>query len=338
MRAFTRDSLPGRVVFGAGVARSALGREVSALGGARVLVITTPRGEPLARELAAPLGVAGVFTGVREHVPAAVAAAAVEAAADADLLLCVGGGSSVGTAKAVALERRLPIVAVPTTYAGSEMTPVWGRTEDGEKRTGRSPHVLPRTVVYDPSLTVGLPAAITAASGMNALAHAVEAHYAPGVDPVTMIVAREAVRALAAGLPLAVDEEDREEALFGAYLAGAAFAVTGSGLHHTICHILGGAYDLPHAPTHAVLLPYVTAHVEASAPEALAGVGDALGATHAATGLRALAERLAAPTALRDIGMRAEDLDDAARRVRERTGAELRELLGKAFEGTWEDL
>ncbi|MPZ85039.1 MAG: iron-containing alcohol dehydrogenase [Actinophytocola sp.] len=309
MPAFTRDSVPGRVVFGSGAARSALPGEVAALGVARVLLVATKRGESLARSLAERLPVVDVFTDVREHVPAEVADAALAAArrSDVDCLLSVGGGSALGTAKAVALVRPVPIVAVPTTYAGSEMTPVWGRTEGGAKRTGRSPDVLPRLVVYDPSLTVGLPPAITAASGMNAMAHAVAGLRA---DPVTALVAREAVRVLTAGLPEAVAEEDRGEALYGAYLAASAFAVAGSGRHHKLCHALGGAYGLPHAPTHAVLLPYT--------------------ARGTVDGLRELAERIGAPTSLREIGMRAEDLDDAVRRL-----PHAATLLPDAYEGRW---
>jgi maleylacetate reductase len=235
---------------------------------------------------------------------------------DVDCLLSVGGGSAVGTAKAVALHRPVPIVAVPTTYAGSEMTPVWGRTDGGEKRTGTAIAVRPRVVVYDPELTVGLPAGITAASGMNALAHAVEAHRRG--DPVTVLVAREAVRVLTEGLPKAVAEQDRTEALYGAYLAGSVFAVVGSGTHHKICHVLGGTYGLPHARTHAVLLPYTAADAE--------GVD--------AGALRELAERIGAPTSLRAIGLRAEDLDDAAGRLPLDPGS-ARTLLADAYDGRW---
>jgi alcohol dehydrogenase class IV len=306
---FTRDVMPGRVVFGSGAARSALAGEVAALRASRVLLITTKRGESLARELAGPVPVVDVFTDVVEHVPADIACAALDAAtlSHVDCLLSVGGGSAVGTAKAVALSMRVPIVAVPTTYAGSEMTPVWGRTEGGTKRTGRSPDVVPRVVVYDPEVTVGLPPPITAASGMNALAHAVRAHAA---DPVTALLGREAVRVLRAGLPKAVAEEDRTEALYGAYLAGSAFAVAGSGSHHKLCHTLGGAYGLPHAPTHAVLLPYTAVGI--------------------VSGLRELAERIGAPTSLREIGMRAEDLGDAVERIPEAAG-----ILAAAYEGKW---
>ncbi|HWM04521.1 MAG TPA: maleylacetate reductase [Actinophytocola sp.] len=318
MRSFTRNSLPGRVVFGSGAARTALAGELESLGARRVLVLASERGEPLARELTAPLPVVEVFTGVREHVPGEVADAALAVAerSDVDCLLSVGGGSAVGTAKAVALHRPVPIVAVPTTYAGSEMTPVWGRTDGGEKRTGTAIAVRPRVVVYDPELTVGLPAGITAASGMNALAHAVEAHRRG--DPVTVLVAREAIRALTEGLPQAVVEQDRTEALYGAYLAGSVFAVVGSGTHHKICHVLGGTYGLPHARTHAVLLPYTAADAE--------GVD--------AGALRELAERIGAPTSLREIGMRAEDLDDAAGRLPLDPGS-ARTLLADAYDGRW---
>jgi maleylacetate reductase len=224
-----------------------------------------------------------------------------------DCLLSVGGGSSVGIAKAVALSMRVPVVAVPTTYAGSEMTPVWGRTEAGEKRTGRSLDVLPRLVVYDPELTAGLPPEITATSGLNAMAHAVAGLRA---DPVTALVAREAVRMLFTGLPEAVAGRDRAEVTYGAYLAASAFAVAGSGPHHKLCHLLGGTYGLPHAPTHAVLLPYT--------------------ADGTVDGLRELAERIGAPVSLREIGLGLGDLEDAVRREPEAAG-----LLAAAHEGRW---
>jgi maleylacetate reductase len=297
------------VVFGPGTARTALAPEVGALRVSKVLLVTTERAETLARELTADLPVVDVFTGVREHVPAEVACDALDAATrgHVDCLLSVGGGSSVGTAKAVALSMRVPIVAVPTTYAGSEMTPVWGRTENGVKRTGHSPAVVARLVVYDPELTASLPPAVTAASGMNALAHAVRALAA---DPVTALVGREAVEVLTAGLPRAVAGEDRAGALYGAYLAASAFAVAGSGPHHKLCHALGGTYGLPHAPTHAVLLPY-------TAPGSV-------------DGLRELAERIGAPTSLRAIGMRDADLTDAVERLPESA-----RILAAAFDGAW---
>jgi alcohol dehydrogenase class IV len=240
-------------------------------------------------------------------------------------------------------------VAVPTTYAGSEVTPVWGMTEGRRKTTGTDPRVLPRVVVYDPELTFTLPPAITGPSAMNALAHCVEAFYGPGANPITALVAEEGIRALAAGVPVAVsrphEPDGRSETLYGAYLAGAAFAVSGSGLHHKICHVLGGAYDLPHAELHTVVLPQVVAFQAPALPEVMERVARALGGygrDGAAAGLHELALAIGAPTALRDIGMREEDLDEAAGLVLEKvpddnprpvSEDDVRQLLQAAFEG-----
>ncbi|GAA3987709.1 maleylacetate reductase [Allokutzneria multivorans] len=305
MRAFRYESLPGRVVFGEGSAET-VAEEIS---GQRVLVLATPRGLPLARRIAEPLGdrVVGEFTEVREHVPVAVALHARSRARElrADCLLAVGGGSTVGTAKAISLELRLPIVAVPTTYAGSEMTPVWGMTSSEGKQTGRSLDVLPSVVIYDPALTASLPRALTVTSAMNAMAHSVEGVYAAGANPISSLMAAESVRALAAGLA----DSSAESLLYGAYLAGAVFAVTGSGLHHKICHVLGGAYDLPHAATHSVVLPHVAEYMDGPA---LAPIAAALNASTAASGLRELAHRVDAPTSLASLGFPPAKLAEAA--------------------------
>jgi alcohol dehydrogenase class IV len=198
------------------------------------------------------------------------------------------------------------------------MTPVWGSTEGARKTTGRDPAVLPKLVVYDPELTFTLPAAVTAASGMNALAHCVEALYAPGRNPVTALIALEAIAALARALPAAVaaptDLAGRTGALYGAYLGGSAFAVAGSGLHHKICHALGGAFDLPHAETHSIVLPHVVAFQQPAAAMAMDRVANALGARPggAATALYDLAASLDLPLALRDVGMPADGIDQVA--------------------------
>jgi maleylacetate reductase len=352
-RQFTYDALPGRVVFGAGASRRLLAAEVDRLGASRLLLIATEQERLLAEELSAVLGdrVVGVFTDVRPHVPVEVAdrarAAAREARADA--LLSIGGGSTTGTAKAVALETALPVIAVPTTYAGSEVTPVWGMTEGRRKTTGTDRRVLPRVVVYDPDLTITLPPAITGPSAMNAVAHCVEAFYAPGANPITDLVAEEGIRALAGGVPVAVqrpeDPGGRSETLYGAYLAGAAFAVAGSGLHHKVCHVLGGAYDLPHADLHTVVLPQVVAFQAPAMPDVMRRVARALGergAQGAAAGLHDLALAIGAPTALREIGMREDDLDEAVGLVLEKVPADnprpvseedVRQLLRDAFTG-----
>jgi maleylacetate reductase len=265
-----------------------------------------------------PLGerVVGTFTEVREHVPLATAEAARAAAktADADLLLAIGGGSTVGAAKAVALTARLPIIAVPTTYAGSEMTPVWGLTDNGVKLTGRDPGVLPVSVLYDPALTVTLPTAVSVTSGMNAIAHAVEALYAPDASPIIDLMAEDGVRAMAAALPDVVadgaDLDARARAQYGAWLCGACLGATTMSLHHKVCHTLGGTLDLPHAQTHTVVLPHALAYNQDAAPKAMAALSRALGApTDPATYLWNLIGRLDAPRSLRELGMAESDIN-----------------------------
>ena len=337
MEPFARDTLPGRVVFGAGVARTALAGEVARLGVSRLLVIPSGSEQSAARELFAPLAdrIAGTFTGVRPHVPVEVADAARKQAASvgADAVLSLGGGSATGTAKAVALTTGLPVIAVPTTYAGSEVTPVWGLTEGDRKTTGVDARVLPRLVIYDPELTASLPGPVSAASGLNAMAHCVEAFWAPGRNPVSSLTAGEAIRVLAAALPAVLrdgaDTGARGDLLYGAYLAGTAFAVTGSGLHHKICHILGGRYDLPHAQTHAIMLPYVLAFNAPGVPDAARQIGQALaggglaggglaggpGGADPAAALQRLARQLGLPRGLRDIGFREEQIAEAARLI-----------------------
>jgi maleylacetate reductase len=312
MPGFTYEQLPQRVVFGLDAARTALATEIERLGALRVLVIASTRDAERVAALLAPLGgrVAGTFTEVREHVPlpTAEAARAAAKAADADLLLAIGGGSTVGAAKAVAMTARLPIVAVPTTYAGSEVTPIWGLTENGRKTTGVDPAVLPRVVVYDPMLTASLPPDLAAASGFNALAHAVEAMWAPRRNPVSTAVAGEAVERLATGLR----SGDPAELLCGAWLGSSAFAVAGSGLHHKLCHVLGGTFGLPHARTHAVVLPHVLAFNAPGAPEAVGRVARALGVDDAVAGLRALVDAHGIPRGLRALGLPESAIAEAA--------------------------
>jgi maleylacetate reductase len=279
-------------------------------------------------EVTAPIGssVVGRFSGVAMHVPVDVArtASALARETEADGLVAVGGGSSIGTAKAIALETGLPILALPTTYAGSEMTPIWGLTRDGRKTTGRDPGVLPRTVIYDPELTLSLPADLSAASGMNALAHLVEALYAPSVSPLLALTAEEGVRALAGSLPAVVaDPSDlgaRADALYGAWLAGSVLGATRMGVHHTICHVLGGRWSLPHAATHSAVLGYATSYNAEAAPEAMERLVGALAAAgrsadSAASGVWELARDLGAPTSLAPLGWSGESVPEAARLV-----------------------
>jgi alcohol dehydrogenase class IV len=331
---FTHTGLPGRVIFGAGAAERELAGELQRLGAQRVLLIASGSAVTLARELCADIALFGVFSQVRRHVPVETAERACAAAAGADALLCVGGGSAVGTAKAVALELGLPIVAVPTTYAGSEMTPIWGRTSGGRKRTGTDLRVLPRVVVYDPSLVAALPPSIAGPSAMNAIAHGVEAFYADGASPVTALLAEEGIRGLAAGM-VATGVDACSRALYGAYLTAAAFGVSGSGVHHKVCHALGGAFDLPHAELHTVMLPHVVALQERTLPVEMQRVAGALGTVSASAGLFALARAVGAPAALRDIGLREDDLGTATALVEPLVGAEHAPgLLAAAYAGS----
>ncbi|HEY0644621.1 MAG TPA: maleylacetate reductase [Nocardioides sp.] len=315
---FTHDTLAQRVRFATGDAAAAVAEEAGLLGIRRAMVVATPRGAGVARAVTAGIDVAVLHEGVREHVPVEVAdaARAVAAEDDVDGIICVGGGSATGLAKVVALTSGVPVLAVPTTYAGSEATDIWGLTSAGTKTTGTDPRVLPRTVVYDASLTLDLPVPLSVTSGLNALAHAVDALWAPRADPINAALAGEGARALAESLPAVVDvprdEAAREQVLHGTYLASVAFASAGSGLHHKICHVLGGRFDLPHAATHAVVLPHVLALNAPHAPEAEQRLAAALGSRSAVAGLRELYDRLDAPRTLRGLGLREDQLAEAA--------------------------
>ncbi|GAA3787142.1 maleylacetate reductase [Streptomyces phyllanthi] len=318
---FENVTLGQRVLFGYGRAARNLSAEVDRLRARRVMVIASSAGAAIADRVTADLPVVLRHGDVRPHVPVERAEAARAAAAEcgADLLVCVGGGSATGLAKAVALTTRLPIVAVPTTYAGSEATNVWGLTDASRKTTGVDDAVLPVTVVYDSELTLSLPVDLSVATGLNAVAHCVDSMWAPRTNPVNQAFAMEGLRAVADGLRRVVrgpdDIDGRDATLYGCYLAGVAFASAGSGLHHKICHVLGGAYDLPHAQTHATVLPYVLELNAPGAPGAARRIADALGGAAPVAGLNALREELGAPRALADHGLRREDVPEAARLV-----------------------
>jgi alcohol dehydrogenase class IV len=314
---FTYVSLPTRVVFAAGAVRS-LAAEVERLGARRVLLISTPGRAEMVRNLARGLAVAGVFDRAVMHTPLAVVEAAREEAkkVNADCCVTVGGGSTIGFGKAIALSSSLPVVAVPTTYSGSEMTTIWGVSEGGAKKTGRDPKVLPKAVIYDPELTLDLPVAVSAASGMNAIAHCAEALYAHDGNPIVSLMAEEGIRALASALPGITSHpqnlEARSEALYGAWLAGMTISTTSVALHHKLCHVLGG-FGLPHAETHSIVLPHAMRYNRDAAPEAMTRIGKALEASDAATGLFELEKKLGIAMRLADIGMKEADLERAAR-------------------------
>lgn len=319
MKPFVYQSLPSRVVFGAGSLQQ-LAAEVDRLGARRVLVLCTPQQRDLAGRATAILAerAAGVFDQAVMHVPldTANAARAMAGTIEADAFVAIGGGSTIGLGKAIALTSSLPILAVPTTYAGSEMTPIYGITDGGIKRTGRNPRVLPKTVLYDPQLLASLPARVACTSGINAIAHAAEALYAQDANPVISLMAEESIRALGRSLPRLAnapgDEAAIADALYGAWLAGSCLGAVGMALHHKLCHTLGGAFNLPHAEMHTILLPHALSYNRHGAPQAMARIAAALGAADAAQGVYDLAAGLGVPMALSDIGMPAAGLQHAA--------------------------
>jgi maleylacetate reductase len=315
---FVHDTLGQRVRFGSGAASAMLAAEIEERGARHIMVIAAMAEQAMATRITAGLPVTIRHSEVVMHVPLEVAERARQSAtaADVDLVVSIGGGSTTGLAKAVALSTGIEIIAVPTTYAGSEATPIWGVTEGAQKTTGRDPKVLPRTVIYDAELTLSLPLAMSVASGLNGLAHCVDSMWAPGSDPINQALAVEGIRALTEGLALIVKDptglHGRELVLYAAYLSAAAFGSAGSGLHHTICHYLGGAFNLPHAQTHAVILPHVLAMNAPCAGAAARRIATALGSDDALSGLMTLYEQLGAPRALRDYGMPRDQIHPAA--------------------------
>ncbi len=348
MKSFTYVSLPSRVVFGAG-AVAQLPAELERLGAKRALVLSTPGRAASVKAVAASLGArcAGIYAKAVMHVPVEVAEEARRVAKElgADCCVAVGGGSTIGLGKAIAATSGMPVLAVPTTYSGSEMTPIYGLTEGGLKRTQRDAKVLPKTVIYDPELTLGLPSATSAASGMNAIAHCVEALYARDANPIISLMAEEGIRALATALPVVVRDpsnlDARSDALYGAWLAGAALGAVGMGLHHKLCHTLGGTWNLPHAETHAIVLPHAVRYNRDAAPEAMARISRALGAADAPGGLYDLEMKLGLRMKLADLGMKEGDLERAAQLATQAPYpnpaaieyAQVLELLNNAFAG-----
>ena len=346
-RAFVYTARPSTVVFGPGRSAEA-STWIDRLGCSRALVLSTPQQAGEAEALAGRLGplAAGIFAGAAMHTPVEVTDRALAAAraAGADCFVALGGGSTTGLGKALALRTDLPQIVIPTTYAGSEVTDILGQTEGGKKTTLRDAKVLPEVVLYDPDLTLGLPVGMSVTSGLNAMAHAAEGLYAQDRNPVASLMATEALRALKSALPAIVasprDAEARADALYGAWLCGTVLGNVGMALHHKICHVLGGSFDTPHAETHAIMLPHTIAYNAAAVPDLLAPVGEIFGGLPGA-GLWDFAASIGAPLALRDLGLTQADLDRAADlatanaywnpRPIERGG--IRSLLQDAWEG-----
>ena len=345
---FTVNPLKSRIVFGAGTAAQ-LPEEVIALGATRAMIVCTQGAADRVGPLVESLGdaFAGIFDGVQTHVPLAAVEAAVDKfkSLDADCLVTFGGGSCVDTGKTLAVETGRPAIAIPTTYSGAEMTPNYGVVIDGQKKRHQDERAQARTVIYDPALTTNLPPHMTATSGMNGLAHCVEALYPPQPNPVAALLAEEAARALAGGLPASIAKPDdldaRSQALYGAYLGGTVVTLVGIALHHRTCHVLGGTYGLAHGDANSVILPQVTAFNAAAAPRAMAALARALGTDDPAATIFDLAQSIGAPTDLKSLGMQEGDLDAAARHAIDFTAynpqplefGPVREMLQNAYEG-----
>ena len=308
-----------RVRFAPGV-RHDVGAEVERLGGARAVILSTPGKRNMAEALASDMGdlAAGLVPLAEMHTPVAVTEQALVEVKRlrADCLVAIGGGSTIGLSKALALRSGLPQIVLPTTYAGSEATPVLGQTEDGLKTTINDPQVQPQVILYDAELVCSLSLPITVASALNAMAHAAEALYARDRNPVSTLLAVEGLRAFSAALPAVCqtpdDLEARGETLYGAWLCGTVLGQVGMSLHHKLCHVLGGAFDLPHAQTHAVMLPHTIAFNAGAVGPQLDPIREIFGNTDVGQALAGFADKVGAPRALRDLGLREADLDRAA--------------------------
>ncbi|MEM6625148.1 MAG: maleylacetate reductase [Pseudomonadota bacterium] len=317
-REFVFDVNPARIVFGVGSV-SQVADEVRAQGAMRALVLSTPFQKSDAEKLAAQIGdlAVGVFAEAAMHTPVDVTERAVAAyeAAGADCVVALGGGSTIGLGKAIAYRIDCPQIVVATTYAGSEVTPILGQTEDGLKTTVRGASILPEVVIYDPQLTLGLPISMSVTSALNAMAHSVEAVYAKDRNPVSSLQAVEGVRALHKALPVIVkdpsDIDARAEALYGAWLCGSVLGTVGMALHHKLCHTLGGTFDLPHAETHSVLLPHTAAYNSEAAAAELKPIADIFGGD-LGRGLWDFAKTLGAPVTLSEFGLEEAQLDQAS--------------------------
>lgn len=316
-RGFVYNGHPSRVVFGFGTT-SALPEEMKRLGTRRALILTTPAQEDAGRKLAELLDGAavGLFAGAVMHTPVEVSDLATDRARQmkADVVVAIGGGSTTGLGKAIALRSGLPQIVLPTTYAGSEMTPILGETSGGQKRTQTTPKVLPQVVIYDVEHSMGLPPALSGSSGINAIAHAVEALYAREANPVVSLMAAEGIGALVRALPAIAcnpgSRSARADALYGAWLCGICLGSVGMALHHKLCHTLGGSFDLPHAETHTLILPHALAYNAPAVPEAMARLRDILG-DDPARALYDLGQAVGAPASLAALGMPGDGIPQA---------------------------
>ncbi len=352
MRPFIYRGLPARVVFGFGTTES-LADELQRLGISRPFVVTTPQQADMGERLRALAGdlASELFSEATMHTPVAVTERAMTAfaAARSDGIVAIGGGSTIGLGKAIALRNDAPQVVLPTSYAGSEMTTIIGQTVNGLKTTQKSLRVLPETVIYDIHHTLTLPPLMTITSGINAIAHAVEALYAEEANPVLSLLASDGISKMASALARVTaapgDLDVRSDALHGAFLCAICLGSGGIALHHKLCHVLGGAFDLPHAETHTVVLPHALAYNAPAVPDAMRALRAALGSPSPAGAIYDIAATGGAPTSLRELGMPEDGIEHGVRlslqnpylNPRPLDSSALRQLLRNAWEGRRSD-
>jgi alcohol dehydrogenase class IV len=327
MNEFEYNVNPSRVIFGSGSVKK-LPAEIKRLNVSRPLLVTTPGKSNYTSQLsiliqAASITVAGTFPYAKQHTPTTVTEEAITSlkSVAADCIVSIGGGSVVGLGKAVSIRTGVPHISIPTTYSGSEMTPILGETHKGNKTTRSDPKILPAVVIYDVDFTMTLPSAICSTSGINAIAHAVEALYAKNANPITSMLALEGIKALAEALPQIVRDPKargpRDQALYGAWLCGTVLGGSSMALHHKLCHVLGGSFGLPHAETHTIVLPHVLSYNAPAIPEQMSKLATALPGSDgdALKGLELLLETLQVPRALKDLGMKESDIDKAVETI-----------------------
>lgn len=309
-KSFTWTSLPTRVLFGVDHL-IVVAAEAERLRMRRPMVVTGRHQTGLGGVVNAALG-ASHWDGARMHTPVADTERALFFFNDrhSDGIVSIGGGSAIGLGKAIALRTDCPQICIPTSFSGSEMTNILGETTEAGKTTRRDAKIQPETVIYNPALLATMPDGFAATSGMNAMAHAVEGLYAVDGNPIVSLMAEEGIRALASALPKG--KEGRDEAFYGAWLCGTVLGSVAMALHHKLCHVLGGTFNLPHAETHSVILPHATRYNAIAAPLAMNRIARALGAEDAAYGLFDLAQSLGVRLSLRELGMAEADLDHAA--------------------------
>ncbi|KAF3035795.1 hypothetical protein E8E12_003649 [Didymella heteroderae] len=321
MEAFEFNSHPARVIFGSGTIAK-LPQELERLDKSKPIILSTPNQVSQAENVGRILGgrFASIFREAEMHTPFGVTerARAVAAMTGADSIVSIGGGSTIGLGKAISIRTGLPHIAIPTSYAGSEVTPILGETKNGIKETTSDPKIRPAVVIYDVDLTLTLPVSLTATSGINAIAHAVEALYAWNGNPIINLYAQEGIRAIASALPKLMADPQNKDArastLYGAWLCGTCLGAAGMSLHHKLCHTLGGSFDLPHAETHTIMLPHALAYNAPKVPTAMRILADVIPESDgdAVHGLNVLLIKLGVKRGLRDLGMQEQDVDRAA--------------------------